>query len=202
MRTWRIAKFWEDSTVFILGGGPSLSQANVDALRGQRVIAVNDAFKLGKNWINLVWFSDCRWYVWNYPELMNFKGMIVGCPPCHCDHTRVLQVTRRDQAGLSHDPEVVFWNKNSGASAINLAYLMGASRIVLLGFDMHAVNGKNNWHTNHKHVPRSDIYTNKFLPCFDKIARDASAVNLQILNATPNSAIEVFPRIELMEVLK
>ena len=201
MKQWSVKELWPESTVYILGGGPSLKQEDVELLRGHRFIAVNDSFKLGINWIDVVWFSDCRWYDWNFPELMNFKGFIMGCPPCSCDHMRVLKVKRGNYSGLSDDPSRVFWNKNSGSSAINLATLLGAKRVVLLGFDMQVLNGKNNWHQHHKFIPRTNVYKDLFLPCFDKIAADAKELGVEILNATVGSAISAFPMVNLREVL-
>lgn len=201
MRTWKVSKIWDGGTAFIIGGGPSLKSVPLDMLRGRKVIAVNDSFKLGPDWIDFLWFSDCRWYKWNEEALKEYRGLILGCPPCHCDHKRVLQVKRKDVAGISSDPNYVHWNKNSGTSAINLAYLLGASRVVLLGFDMQPIEGQNNWHSNHKFVTRPVIYTQNFLPCFAKVAEDAKRLNLEILNATEKSAIIDFRIVKLEEVL-
>jgi len=201
MQPWKIHKIWNDATVFLLGGGPSLTQADVESLRGKRVIAVNDAFKLGRNWIPVVWFSDCRWYTWNFAELMNFKGLIMGCPPCKCEHLRLLKVKRKNLSGISTNPEQVYWNANSGASAINAAYLLGAKRIVLLGYDMKQTDGRDNWHQNHKFSPRPNIYNELFLPHFKKIAEDAQNLGLEILNATLDSAIQEFKKVNLKELL-
>lgn len=201
MQAWKVPKIWNDATVFVLGGGPSLQNVDIESLRGKRVLAVNDSFKLGRNWIPAVWFSDCRWYTWNYPELMNFKGFILGCPPCKCEHTRLLKVKRADRDGISENPEKVCWNKNSGSSAINVAYLLGASKIILLGYDMRVVNDAHNWHTNHNHTPPKDIYERLFLPCFKKISEDAQRLGIEIINATPESAIQEFKFTPLEELL-
>lgn len=200
MRPWKTIRLWPDSTVFVIGGGPSLAEMDLSPIWNQRVIGVNDAFKLG-NWVDVCWFSDCRWYEWNKELLKEFSGVIASCTNCSCNHPRVLQVKRLEGSGIVTNPAIVRWNKNSGASAINLAYHLGAKRIVLLGFDMKQKDGQNNWHQNHKHNPRPTIYQNLFLPPFDIIARDAKNLGIEILNATPDTDLKAFPIIQLGDVL-
>ncbi len=51
---WPIPKIWNKSTVFIIGGGPSLLDIDLSLLHDKRVIGVNQAYKLG-NWIDILW---------------------------------------------------------------------------------------------------------------------------------------------------
>lgn len=200
MKTWTASKLWPGQTVFIVGGGPSISEMNLHPLRGHRCIGVNDAFKL-LPFVDVTWFTDCQWYKWNEEALSYYTGLIVGAPRCLCPHPRVLQLRRDDASGISINPEVVKWNKNSGSSAINLAYHFGAKRVVLIGFDMRPQNGRHNWHNNHRHTPRETIYQDLFLEPYTQIAADAERLGLEILNATQNSALTVFPMVILEEVL-
>lgn len=186
--------------MFVIGGGPSLLDMDLSPIFSRRVIGVNDAFKLG-NWIDVCWFSDCRWYEWNKEALKGFTGAIASCVNCSCDHPRVLQVQRLEGSGIITTPSRVKWNKSSGASAINLAYHLGAKRVVLLGFDMKTQEGKHNWHENHKHVPRTTIYQSLFLPPFEKIAQDAERLGLEVVNATPGTELKVFPLVDLRDTL-
>lgn len=201
MRPWRTIDLWRGATVFILGGGPSLSKMDLSSLESRRVIGVNDAFKLKSGLVDICWFTDCRWHKWNKDTLPLFKGLIVSGSPCKCVLPGVLKLKRWDKIGLTTDPSQVYWNKSSGASAINLALHLGASKVVLLGFDMKMGSSGHNWHSNHKHVPRSTVYQHLFLPPFEKIAKDAKVLGLEIVNATPGSALDVFPKVNLLTVL-
>jgi len=201
MRPWTAVKLWAGSTAFIIGGGPSLANQDLSGLRGRRVIGVNDAFKLGPELVDICWFGDCRWHRWNENLLPSFPGLIVSCSPCKCEVPGVLKLKRVDKAGLTANPENVLWNKSSGASAINFALHLGVKRVVLLGFDMKVGEKGHNWHKNHKHTPRPTIYQQLFLPPFQQIAEDAAKLGLEIVNATPGSALEVFPFVSLEEAL-
>jgi len=200
MRPWKPSRIWPDSQVFVIGGGPSLNDMDLTPILDKPVIGVNDAFKLG-NWVDVCWFGDCRWYAWNKDLLNNFTGIIASCTNCRCDHPRVLQVKRLEGSGIIVNQPAVRWNKSSGASAINLAAHLGAKQIVLVGFDMKQRDGQNNWHQNHKHTPRPTIYQSLFLQPFDKIATDAQRLGIEVLNATPDTDLQVFRKIDLKEVL-
>ena len=48
---------WDGGECFLLGGGPSLHEVDVNRLRGRRVIAINQGYKLG-DWIDVLFFGD------------------------------------------------------------------------------------------------------------------------------------------------
>jgi hypothetical protein len=200
MQPWVIKPLWGGKTVFILGGGPSLKDEDLSLIHNQRVIGVNDAFKLG-SWVDLCWWSDCRWAIWNHEVLSQYTGIILSCVRCHCQHPHTLTVSRLEGSGISERPDGVKWNRSSGGSAINVAYLLGSKKIVLLGYDMKVVDGQHNWHTNHKFRPKDTIYNNRFIPPFLEIAKDATRLGIEILNATKNSALDMFPKVDLKEVV-
>jgi len=141
--------------------------------------------------------------------------IITTCPWDYLKHLDRVKVMRRNaRRGLqTRTNDELCWGKNSGAAAVNLALLLGASKIVLLGFDMKVdmENGKHeghNWHDSHKRwrqkAPEDKIYVKTFIPTFIRIRADLERFNnngskrkLEILNATPGSALEAFPMVEL-----
>lgn len=191
---------WEKSECFILGGGPSLADVDVECLRGRRVIAVNNAYRLA-DWIDVLFFGDCRWYPVHRQALLSFAGLKVTRCEQHVDKPGIRVIkSRNTPRGLSRDQGVVGWNLSSGACAVNLATLFGARRVVLLGYDMRKVNGENNWHRDYQTKARHDPYA-RFLTAWPAIARDAKAMNVEIVNATPGSALDLFPIVDLRDVL-
>jgi len=110
---------------------------------------------------------------------------------------------RRDgnkRDGLTTRPgDFVSWNRSSGAAAISLAHRLGAKRVILLGFDMRLIGGQKNWHDDHIEKFHKPFY--RHLKSFPAIARDARELGIEILNATPGSAIKQFPFVDLEEVL-
>lgn len=212
--------------MFILGGGPSLRLLEPDfsPVRGRRVIAVNNAYgdvvvgqrkrtpQDGKwfadtteryeprDWVDACWFGDGRWFPVHKQYLQKFPGLIAHCAPSLREVGGLCHYIRGKQHGIDDRPEYVSWNKSSGGSAINFAYHLGARTIVLLGFDMRRVDDQANWHMDHIALDKDPYY--RFLRPFPAIAADCKSLGVKVINATPGSAIQVFPIMTLQEFLE
>ena len=116
----------------------------------------------------------------------------------------IFQIRRGKSTGLERRPEFISWNKHSGASAINIAYHLGAKTVVLVAFDMKNLKGddKHNWHDYHHTVPISDIYTSRFMKVYPNIKRDAKILKVNIINANPDSGLNYFPKMTLEEAVE
>lgn len=211
---WAIPRIWPDSTVYIIGGGPSVAEQDLTLLHDKRVIGVNQAYKLG-SWVDVLWFGDKKWYPSQLPAIRKFGGLIITCAQearMEKRWKRVRYVGRGRQAGLETERRThIGWNSNSGASAINVAYWLGAKTVVLLGFECSLPenprdrNARTHWHDDYE--PRwdkrrsqlVDVYS-RFLRYWPIVKKDADRVGLEILNATPGGALEEFPRVKLEDV--
>lgn len=200
---WRAVKIWPNSTVYIIGGGPSLKDFDLSLLKKKRTIGVNNAYKLA-DWIDVCWFGDSTWYDDHHEALDEWPGLKIHCCNRHENRPGTKRLLRGQPLGIDPRPTHVAWNNNSGSSAINLAVHLGAKRIILLGFDMKfGEYGQNNWHNDHP-KPRDpknwDPYP-KFLQPFPIIKQDAEKMGITILNATPGSALDIFPMVKIEDVL-
>lgn len=214
---WVVPKIW-DGTCFVLGGGPSLNDINLDLIKDRRVIGVNNAYGdcirnasgetiryEPRDWVDVCFFGDARWHGWHKKWLKTFPGLIVTLHD-HMHGTAGVLGTEKARKhrnevpyGISDNPRYVSWNKSSGAAAINLAYLLGCKKIVLLGYDMRRVDDQPNWHTDHP-SPNKNPYE-RFLKPFPYIAKDAKKLGIEIINATPESALKEFPITSLEDFL-
>jgi hypothetical protein len=187
--------------VYIIGGGPSVLKTPIHLIHDRHVIGVNNAYKLG-NWIDVCWFGDSRWFRWNREGLKNFKGLLVTCQRKlrSTNGYDIKSLLKGKQAGIEKKRHKICWNGSSGGSAINLAYHFGARRIVLIGFDMHAADGKYNYHDDYPEKRTAVNPYKKFLMAFPAIKKDAKKLGLEILNATPGSKIKEFPIVNLEDV--
>ena len=200
---WRVPKLWPGEECFILGGGPSLGQIDIERLRGRRVIAVNQAFKLAP-WIDVLFFGDCRWLSQYGQTLIDFAGLRVTTCEKHHGVKGVLAVRRKNGPfGISRDPSVLLWNLSSGACAVGLAAHFGVKRIVLLGFDMRKIDDKAHWHEDYVKMRGSKVKEpyNRFMRPFPQIAKDLARRGVECVNASPGSALTEFPIVEQEEVL-
>lgn len=102
--------------------------------------------------------------------------------------------------GLSVNAEELRTGGNSGHMALNIATLAGASPIALLGYDAReGVNRKKHWFGDH---PDSTA------PAYQDMVRmmrtamaPLAALGIEVLNASPGSALDAFPRITIEDFL-
>lgn len=220
---------WEGGEVWILGGGSSVPEmfgvppeimANVQngrkdlsqyspflsAIHQRNVLGVNMAYMLG-DWLSGMYFGDRAFFKRNKLELLAFKKLKITHANLHFAdikwHYDIKWLKPKVKGfGISSDPEVVIWNRNSGSAAINVAALAGAKRILLLGFDMLPNSvGRTHWHGSYGHYRIQPSSFVRFLKGFNQIAEDAKRRKIEILNVTEASAITVFPKVTLKEVL-
>ena len=202
---WAVPRLWPGATLACLGGGPSLTAAQCEALRGRaRVIAINDAWRLAP-WAEVLYACDGRW--WRKHEgvpgfaglkitLSNSAAQVAAWP-----EIAVLENTGTE--GLERAPHGLRTGRNGGYQAINLAVHFGARRVLLLGYDMRvAADGRSHWFGEHADWPtRPNIFRNVFLPHFEGLAHELDAIGLRVVNCTPGSALEVFPKARLDRAL-
>lgn len=205
---WMPTKEWAGRDVFIIGGGPSLRGFDFNRLRGLATIGCNSAVLLGAEVCGVIVFSDKEFFNQVIDgkavreRLKAFPGLVVTTLLSLHVH-RWLKVMRRedDRAGLSL--RGLTFAGCSGGSAINLALLMGAKRVYLLGFDckVKSVN-QPNWHDHHR-MPCHSTLHDKFTTGFKNIAASLPKLfpGTEIINLGPDSALECFPKQSIDEVI-
>lgn len=214
MESWNIPKIWDNGDCWIIGGGKSIAeQFNIKSnendlsklspyfreIHNKHVIGVNVAFMFG-NWIDVCFFGDDIFYNKQQEKINSFAGLKITCAIEWQNIPNSIKWVKRDsiRSGLSSKNDCLNWNENSGAAAINLAVLLGAKRIFLLGFDMKQVNDSSHFH---------NVYGNtkppfeRHLKGFRDIAKDAEKLGVKIINCSPDSAIECFEKMTVKEAL-
>lgn len=108
--------------------------------------------------------------------------------------------------GLSDDPAALVTGRNGGYQVVNLCVLAGARRIVLVAYDMrfddqgHSHNVLNHEHGHHpdRNAPSDFVgYAKNFRTMVAPLAE----LGVEVLNATPGSALDAFPKVSLERAL-
>ena len=195
---------------------------------GKKVIGVNNAFMLG-DWINIAFFGDKGQY-WNYKsQYDSFGGLKVTCHPYYennpIDNVMYVKRHREKRTGLTGKRKFIVWNFNSGSAAVNLARHFGAKRIYLLGFDMFTdiEYNRTHWHSGYPNKLNTPTVRDKkkgkketvrvkkkevnppyarHMKGFKDMAMQAVLLDLEIINLSPDSEIDVFPKMNVFDVLK
>lgn len=97
--------------------------------------------------------------------------------------------------GFSFGGDQIHYGMNSGFQAVNLALLLGANPLVLIGFDMRVTDKRHFFGDHPPGLRNTSKYVN-FINCFRQAAKRLPEA-VEILNATPNSALDCFPKVSL-----
>lgn len=155
----------------VLATGPSMSQEVADFVRGKcGVVAVNDAYRLAP-WADALVCNDAAW--WNvHKDAYEFKGR------------KFCGVTRK---GLEYIPATPRFpaGTNSGLQGCRVAEMLGATRILLLGFDMHGTH-----YFGPHPAPLRNTPPHRFKAFLQQFA---NWKGVPIINCTPGSALTHFP---------
>lgn len=99
------------------------------------------------------------------------------------------------------DPAFITQGMNSGFQAMDLAVLMGASRVILTGYDMGLAGRVRHFFGDHPGLMNVNSPYHLFIRAFDAAAPHYAARGVEILNASRRSALTCFPMIPLEAVL-
>lgn len=92
--------------------------------------------------------------------------------------------------------------RNSGAGAVALAARWGARRIVLVGFDCQHTGGQRHWHGDHPPGTAGNAAPKTVLKWPQQFRELKPRLRgIQVINATRETALDVFPRAELEQAL-
>ncbi len=192
-----VPRLWAGETAAILATGPSLCQEDVDYCRGKaRVLVIKDAVRLAP-WADVLYSGDGKWFK-EYGKGLQFEGPRYSLDEGSSQWASILKNT--GEMGLDLQPNGLRTGRHSGYQAINLAVHLGATRLVLLGYDAQPLKSKNHFHGEHPWGGKP-VYTS-FLQMFPFIVQPLKNAGVEVLNASRVSALSMFPRVQLREVLQ
>jgi hypothetical protein len=191
--------------VFLIGGGPSLRGFDFERLRGRVLVAVNDA-AVHVPFASALFSMDATWIRNRWREITNFTGEKYLAVAEDFDFTNAVDACYlkrcRRGIGLSEDPAVIYMGGgNSGYGALNLAFLRGATRIVLLGYDLN--QSGQHWHSGYSWMGLGgdDVY-GRWAEWFNEAVVRLREHGVQVVNASIHSRITAFPKVPLAAALE
>lgn len=196
---------WE--TVVVVATGPSLTVEQCEQLKAPRaaghikVLGVNCAYQRAE--LDALYACDLMFwktYIRDIRDRCPGLELVTQDASAHKTYNLTTRVRGSARDGLGHHE--IHTGSNGGHAAVNLAYLWGARRIILLGYDMKTgPNGERHWHADH---PRPCIQTQLFdqwIRRFKSTAADLENVGVSVCNCTPGSALPWFPKTSLEAAL-
>jgi len=202
---WAPDRSFDGLTVAIIGGGPGIADLDLDVLRGHRFIVVNSACRKVTSAAtedDFLLFQDNAWAE-RYEDLIRGWPGVAVTTNRHAK-ARLGDLVRRfdvlvltEWIGAAPDHAMA----SSGHVAACLAAKMGARRIVLVGFECAAVDGRTHGHADYQMHDLAP-FGERFLPGWRGLAQAFDRRGVEVINSTPGSAIAEFRFVELSEALR
>ena len=198
---------WEGSDVVILASGPSLTLEQCEQVRAwrqadptRRVVVINNTYQRAP-WADLLYACDAPWWRLHIADVQErFTGALWTQDKAAAEQFGAIHYIESSRnPGLGKRPGVIHQGGNSGYQAINLVVQAGARRIVLVGMDMRG----HHWHGKHdRGLPNTPPWLfARWLGNFEALASDLEKEGVEVVNATPGSALQHFPMVALAEAL-
>lgn len=204
MDKFRVKPDWAGGQCFIVCGGPSVLDLDLEKLRGRHVIVVNSSYITVPDADYLV-FADKRWWTEHSERVMrNFHGRVIALTPMgRGDHYVLMERTR--MSGLTPDPRhLAVWHTTATA-AINLAchLLDWRGEIGLLGLDGCDRDDKM-WH--HEPHPRGwPVNARRYQyhgEALGLVAAHLRDTGVNAFQCNPRAAHQMFPQRSFEEMTK
>lgn len=109
----------------------------------------------------------------------------------------ITYLTSENRCGLSVLPGVIHQGQNSGYQAINLALLLGAKTVALLGYDMQG-RGQH-WFGQHPATLSQQTDYSGLIQIFERMKPEL--YGLEVINCSRSTALSCFPRMSLEEFI-
>jgi hypothetical protein len=199
---------WRGRTIAIVASGPSTKPKEVAQLHGRLpIIAIKENVDILPA-PEVVYGCDRAWWA-NARGLPKFKGLKVtasGAVTTEYPDVRLVKVTpfKEDDRIFITEPGVLGSGGNSGFQALNLAVQFGATRILLVGFDMNS-NHDLHWFGPAKGFGRSNPTEFNFVRwrrAYDVAAVTLRQLGVEVVNASPLTSLKSFPVLTIENTLK
>lgn len=192
----------EGRTVFILGGGASVTKETIARLNasGEHIFCLNSSFKFIQNPLGVLW-CDEAWAATNKDKLdasQAFKFSVKANGTVYITKNIKAQsnatvLNKTGDFGFDPNLDNVKGN-NSGCYSINLLTNCKVKRIVLVGFDMKATSNKAHFHNDYTYSIRPSVYKDLFIPSMESMNKQIteSGLKTKIYNTNFDSGIRCF----------
>lgn len=198
-KVWEVLRqgMWKGQRCFIVGGGKSVKQFNLKAIQGEHTIGVNMAFRLFEP--EIIYAMDARLWGWienNQAAAGDMEAFAktraikiwsdITAAPLPEDIVIAPSIKR---PGISADlKDGVACGTNSGFGALNLALLLGASEIYLMGYDFEG----DRWHRGYPQG--GDVSHDYHLQVYEENETEFKELfpDQKIINLNPKSKLKIF----------
>lgn len=184
---------WSGRTVVCIASGPSLTPEDCALVRESScpTIVTNTTFRACP-WADALFAYDQSWWKTYIREVQEvFAGGL---------YSNSVSV-RHFGVEWMHQHAAYRSFGNSGACAVSLAIYLGARDIVMLGYDCALTGGPSHHHGDHPPQLKNCHSVGRWPRHFAGLAKHATFMGANVVNASRETALTCFPRVSLSEAL-
>ena len=182
-------------TAVIIASGKSLIKEDVDYCKGKAsVYVVNNGYKLAP-WADVLYACDEEWWDCYKPEFNGQKWTINENAAKKYD----LNLIGHDTTLKFSAKSIIATGNNSGFQAMNLAYLHGHKRILLLGFDY--MNSGQHWFGSHPSSLQKSPDMRRWVRHMESAEPIIKELGIDVINCSRETAITCFPQMTINQAL-
>lgn len=189
-------------TAICIASGPSLTQDDVDYVRGKgRVYVTNETGLYMAPWADVLYAADTDWWQEHIEQAREvFEGEFWTVSHRAHELYGINYVKDRAQWLWSNTQGEIATGGNSGFQIVNLAVLHGAERVIMLGYDMgHDENEQKHWFDD-KHPPKI-VRKSNFQQWCERFAKAAPHIPVPVLNASRKTRLDCFEKVKIKDVI-
>lgn len=193
-------KGWPARPAVIIASGPSLTPEDVEVVRQSReadrirVVSVSNAWKHCASWADAFFAADRRYWKHYLPKMLAAgvpRERLVTCCNVTATAERIELVRAENRPGLGKLN--ITTGGNSGWMGLNLAYVWGARRIYLLGFDMMpGPDGEKHFDGAHPNPLVQAMPFTEWVKRIENAVPDLKRAGVDVTNCTPRTALRCF----------
>lgn len=195
-------------TFVCVASGPSLTDDQCRAIEDAqcadliRVIVVNDSYRKLPT-ADYLFASDEPWWRMHHANVgRDFSGQCFTVSDVAAKAYGLNYVEGVNLRGLNRTPGVINTGGNGGYMAVGLAYQLLAKRIILVGYDYQATDGKAHWFGDHpRGLSRTHAYKS-WIERFAQLAGNVRAEGIEMFNCSEATALRCVARVGLQRVLE
>jgi len=201
---------WSGETAVLIACGPSVTKAQIQTIKNAfyagncRVMVVNRAYEIAP-FADAMYAADEAFWTAHIEIVRDTHIPLLFCAERHPCEKWGLWWTPGPEGeangsaaaghmaiGISEDPSYIHFGLHSGFQALNVAFHLGAKRIVLVGYDAHH-NGGKHFHEDHPEPMQNAAAPHMWLTPYTQAAPQLIAKGVEVINCSPGSAIRNFP---------
>lgn len=186
------------TTAICIANGPSLNPDDVALCKGHgKIYAVKEAHHLAP-FADVLYCADDDWWE-RFKGVPEFAGERWTVSEHAAKKWSLNHINGSSGIQWGKTPELIAYGGNSGFQAMNLAYVQGATKIILLGFDYKHTENRKHWfdETQYKRQSRVSDYSGWLM----RLSVAAKLIDIPVINCSPDSAIHCFRRMNIAEAL-